>query len=91
MTIDFTENLHFTLKEGYNWVDYQTKNWYPYLDPVFTSSYPEVDMRKTTRIESNLEGLLSYNNSFGDFDFAPFGLFTHQNAAAFTWVCFFGC
>ena len=69
MTIDFTENLHFTLKEGYNWVDYQTKNWYPYLDPVFTSSYPEVDMRKTTRIESNLEGLLSYNNSFGDFDF----------------------
>ena len=69
MTIDFSKNLHFTLKEGYNWIDYQTKNWYPYKDPVFTSAYPEVDMRKTTRIESNLEALLSYNNSFGDFDF----------------------
>ncbi|MBR5384455.1 MAG: SusC/RagA family TonB-linked outer membrane protein [Bacteroidales bacterium] len=69
MTVDFSDNLHFTLKEGYNWVDYQTKNWYPYKDPVFTSAYPEVDMRKTTRIESNLEGLLSYNNSIGDFDF----------------------
>ena len=69
MTIDFSEHVHFTLKEGYNWVDYQTKNWYPYKDPVFTSAYPEVDMRKTTRIESNLEGLLSYNNKFGDFDF----------------------
>ena len=69
MTIDFTKNLHFTLKEGYSWVDYQTKNWYPYKDPVFTSAYPEVDMRKSTRIESNLEGLLSYSNKFGDFDF----------------------
>ena len=69
MTIDFTKNLHFTLKEGYNWIDYQTKNWYPYKDPVFSSAYPEVDMRKTTRIESNLEGLLSYNDKFGDFDF----------------------
>lgn len=69
MTIDFTKNLKLTVKEGYNWVDYQTKNWYPYKDPVFTSAYPEVDMRKTTRIESNLEGLLSYNNKFGDFDF----------------------
>ena len=68
MTIDFSKHLHFTLKEGYNWIDYQTKNWYPYKDPVFTSAYPEVDMRKTTRIESNLEGLLSYNNKFGDFD-----------------------
>ena len=69
MTIDFTKNLHFTLKEGYNWIDYQTKNWYPYKDPVFSSAYPEVDMRKTTRIESNLEALLSYSNKFGDFDF----------------------
>ena len=69
MTIDFTKNLKLTVKEGFNWVDYQTKNWYPYMDPVFTSAYPEVDMRKTTRIESNLEGLLSYNNKFGDFDF----------------------
>jgi len=69
MTVDFSEHLHFSLKEGYNWVDYQTKNWYPYNDPVFTSAYPEVDMRKTTRIESNLEGLLSYNNKWGDFDF----------------------
>jgi TonB-linked SusC/RagA family outer membrane protein len=69
MTVDFTKHLHFTLKEGYSWVDYQTKNWYPYADPVFTSAYPEVDMRKNTRIESNLEGLLSYNNSVGDFEF----------------------
>ena len=69
MTIDFSKHLHLTVKEGYSWVDYQTKNWYPYKDPVFTSAYPEVDMRKTTRIESNLEGLLSYNNKFGDFDF----------------------
>ena len=69
MTIDFTKHLHFTLKEGYNWIDYQTKNWYPYKDPVFSSAYPEVDMRKNTRIESNLEGLLSYSNKFGDFDF----------------------
>ena len=69
MTIDFSKHLHFTLKEGYSWVDYQTKNWYPYNDPVFTSAYPEVDMRKNTRIESNLEGLLSYNNQVGDFEF----------------------
>ncbi|MBP3257764.1 MAG: SusC/RagA family TonB-linked outer membrane protein [Bacteroidales bacterium] len=69
MTIDFSKHLHFTLKDGYNWIDYQTKNWYPYKDPVFTSSYPEVDMRKTTRIENNLEALLSYNNKWGDFDF----------------------
>ena len=69
MTIDFTKNLHFVLKEGYNWVDYQQKNWYPYKDPVFTSSYPEVSMSKSTRIESNLEALLSYNNKWGDFDF----------------------
>ena len=68
MTIDFSKHLHLTVKDGFNWVDYQTKNWYPYKDPVFTSSYPEVDMRKTTRIEMNLEGLLSYNNKFGDFD-----------------------
>ena len=69
MTIDFTKNLHFVLKEGYNWVDYQQKNWYPYKDPVFTSSYPEISMTKTTRIENNLEALLSYNNKWGDFDF----------------------
>ncbi len=69
MTIDFTKNLKLTVKEGYNWVDFQQKNWYPYKDPVFTSSYPEISMTKTTRIENNLEGLLSYNNTFGDFDF----------------------
>ena len=69
MTIDFSKNWHFSLKEGYNWVDYQQKNWYPYKDPVFTSSYPEISMSKTTRIESDLEGLLSYNNSWGDWDF----------------------
>ena len=68
MTVDFTDHLKFTLKEGYSWVDFQTKNWYPYADPVFTSKYPEFDMRKNTRIESNLEGLLSYNNRIGDFD-----------------------
>ena len=68
MTIDLTRDLKFTVKEGYNWIDYQTKNWYPYKDPVFTSAYPEVDMRKTTRTESNLEGLLSFNKSVGDFD-----------------------
>ena len=69
MTIDITKNLHFTLKEGYNWIDYQQKSWYPYKDPVFTSGYPQVDLSKTTRIESNLEGLLSYNNSVGDLDY----------------------
>ena len=69
MTVDFTKHFKFTLKEGYSWVDFQTKNWYPYTDPVFTSAYPEVDMRKNTRIESNLEGLFSYNNHVGDFDF----------------------
>ena len=68
MTIDFSKNWHFVVKEGFNWIDYQTKNWYPYKDPVFSSDYPEVDMRKTTRIENNLEGLLSYNNKWGDFD-----------------------
>ena len=68
MTIDLTRDLKFTVKEGYNWIDYQTKNWYPYKDPVFSSAYPEVDMRKTTRIESNLEGLLSWNKTVGDFD-----------------------
>ena len=69
MTIDITKDLHFVVKEGYNWVDFQQKNWYPYKDPVFTSSYPEVSMTKSTRIESNLEALLSYNKKFGDFDF----------------------
>ena len=69
MTIDFTKDLHFSIKEGYNWIDFQQKNWYPYKDPVFTSSYPEVSMTKTTRIESNLEALLSYNHKWGDFDF----------------------
>ncbi len=69
MTIDFGKHVHLTVKDGFNWIDYQTKNWYPYKDPVFTSSYPEVDMRKTTRIENNLEALLSYNNKWGDFDF----------------------
>ena len=68
MTVDFSKRLHLSVKEAYSWVDLQTKEWYPYTDPVFTSTSPEVEMRKNTRIESNLEGLLSYNDHFGDFD-----------------------
>lgn len=69
INIQILPQLSFRFREGFNWVDYQVKNWHPYKDPVFSTHYPEVDMRKTTSTESNTDVLLSWTDKAGDFDY----------------------
>jgi len=67
ITINFTKNLSLKVKDGLTWVDLQEKETRKYKSSGFR--WPEFQMKKTTTIENNLEGLLSYNNTWGDFDF----------------------
>ena len=67
ITIDFTKNLSLKIKDGITWVDLTKKESRLYKNNGFR--VPSFDMRKSTTYENNLEGLLSYNNTWGDFDF----------------------
>ena len=67
ITINFTKNLTFKVKEGITWAGTTAKESRLYKNNGFR--VPSFDMRKSTTFENNLEGLLSYNNSFGDLDF----------------------
>ncbi len=67
ITVNLMKNLTFKVKDGISWVDLQEKGKRPYKTSGFR--LPEFSMKKTTTMENNLEGLLSYNNSWGDFDF----------------------
>ena len=67
ITIDLMKNLTFKVKEGLTWAGTTEKNTRLYDTSGF--NWPEFSMRKSTTMENNLEGLLSYNNKFGDFDF----------------------
>ena len=67
ITINFSKHLTFKLKDGITWVDATDKTKRLYDTSGF--NWPEFNMKKTTTYENNLEGLLSYNNKWGDFDF----------------------
>ena len=67
LTINLMKNLTFKVKEGLTWAGTTEKNTRLYDTSGF--NWPEFSMRKSTTMENNLEGLLSYNNKFGDFDF----------------------
>ena len=67
ITINLMKNLAFKVKEGITWIDATDKNKRLYDTSGF--NWPEFSMKKTTTYENNLEGLLTYNNTWGDFDF----------------------
>ena len=67
ITVNLMKNLSFKVKEGLTWVGSTAKTKRLYDTSGFR--WPEFDMRQSTTTENNLEGLLSYNNSWGDFDF----------------------
>ena len=67
LTINFTKNLSFKVKEGLTWAGVTDKSKRLYDTSGF--NWPEFSMKKSTTMENNLEGLLSYNNTWGDFDF----------------------
>ena len=82
LTVNLMKNLTFKVKEGITWADATDKTKRLYDTSGF--NWPEFNMRKSTTYENNLEGLLSYNNSWGDFDFgASFGgnLMYYKNEA----------
>ncbi len=67
LTINLMKNLTFKVKEGLTWVGVTDKSKRLYDTSGF--NWPEFSMKKSTTMENNLEGLLSYNNTWGDFDF----------------------
>ena len=67
ITINFTKNLTLKVKEGLTWAGVTDKTKRLYDTSGF--NWPEFSMKTTTTFENNLEGLLSYNNKWGDFDF----------------------
>ena len=67
VTINLMKNLTFKVKDGLTWAGRTAKESRLYKNNGF--KVPSFDMRKETTFENNLEGLLSYNNSWGDFDF----------------------
>ena len=67
ITINFTKNLSLKVKEGLTWAGVTDKTKRLYDTSGF--NWPEFSMKTTTTFENNLEGLLSYNNKWGDFDF----------------------
>ena len=66
ITINLMKNLTLKVKDGITWAGSTDKESMLYANAGFR--VPSFDMRKSTTYENNLEGLLSYNNSFGDFD-----------------------
>ena len=67
LTINLMKNLTFKVKDGLTWAGRTAKESRLYKNNGFR--VPSFDMRKETTFENNLEGLLSYNNTWGDFDF----------------------
>ena len=67
LTVNFTKNLSLKVKEGLTWAGVTDKSKRLYDTSGF--NWPEFSMKKSTTMENNLEGLLSYNNTWGDFDF----------------------
>ena len=67
ITVNLLKNLTFKVKEGLTWVGVTDKTKRLYDTSGF--NWPEFAMKKSTTMENNLEGLLSYNNTWGDFDF----------------------
>ena len=67
ITINLLKNLTFKVKDGITWAGTTDKNTRLYDTSGF--NWPEFAMKKSTTVENNLEGLLSYNNKFGDLDF----------------------
>lgn len=72
ITINILKNLTLKVKDGITWAGLTGKTKRKYANAGF--SWPLFDMKKSTTVENNLEGLLSYNNHWGDFEFgASFG------------------
>ena len=67
LTIDLMKNLTFKVKDGMTWVSLTPQESRMYKNAGFR--VPSFDMRKSTTFENNLEALLSYNQSVGDWDF----------------------
>ena len=67
LTVNFTKNLSLKVKEGLTWAGVTDKSKRLYDTSGF--NWPEFSMKSSTTMENNLEGLLSYNNTWGDFDF----------------------
>ena len=67
LTINILKNLTFKVKDGITWVGSTSKESMIYKNNGF--NWPSYDMNKSTTLENNIEGLLSYNNTWGDFDF----------------------
>ena len=67
LTVNILKNLTFKVKEGITWAGTTDKTKRLYDTSGF--NWPEFAMKKSTTFENNLEGLLSYNDKFGDLDF----------------------
>ena len=67
LTVNLMKNLTFKVKEGLTWAGTTDKTTRLYDTSGF--NWPEFAMKKSTTMENNLEGLLSYNNKFGDLEF----------------------
>jgi len=67
LTINLMKNLTLKVKEGLTWAGVTDKTTRFYDTSGF--NWPTFSMRKSTTMENNLEGLLSYNNTWGDFEF----------------------
>jgi TonB-linked SusC/RagA family outer membrane protein len=67
LTVNLLPNLTLKVKDGITWAGVTSKESRKYKNKGF--NVPSFDMKESTTVENNLEGLLSYNNSWGDFDF----------------------
>ena len=67
VTVNLLDNLVLKVKDGVTWVGVTKKEKRKYKNNGF--NVPSFDMKKSTTYENNLEGLLTYNNKWGDFDF----------------------
>ncbi len=67
VTVNLLDNLVLKVKDGVTWVGVTKKEKRKYKNNGF--NVPSFDMKSSTTYENNLEGLLTYNNKWGDFDF----------------------
>ena len=67
LTINLLKNLTFKVKEGITWAGVTDKTTRLYDTSGF--NWPEYSQKHSTTLENNLEGLLSYNDKIGDFEF----------------------
>jgi TonB-linked outer membrane protein, SusC/RagA family/TonB-dependent outer membrane receptor, SusC/RagA subfamily, signature region len=68
LTANITDHITLKVKQGLDYAGTEDKAWYPYKDVAY-SERPLTDISRSATRELNTEGLLTYNNSFGDFDF----------------------